>query len=179
MGLISDNRKEWLVADLALLSLGACDVPRGCDSMGSEIRFILSFAECEFCFFENSRQLHGSRADDEVKTLKNSNSFEDPSADIRAQAEKVGIQVLAFESLMEAGRKQGFENAIVLKQSWIQSIQMISLLLFLLLVQRTPKVLCLHIETISRSVRLSNNVMNVEPGDFGFLFYLFGIVLSA
>ena len=57
IGLISDNRREWLITDLALLSLGACDVPRGCDSMGSEIRFILSFAECSFCFFENARQL--------------------------------------------------------------------------------------------------------------------------
>ena len=57
VGLISDNRREWLITDLALLSLGACDVPRGCDSMGSEIRFILSFAECSFCFFENARQL--------------------------------------------------------------------------------------------------------------------------
>ena len=46
VGLISDNRREWLVTDFALLSLGACDVPRGCDSMGTEIRFILNFVEC-------------------------------------------------------------------------------------------------------------------------------------
>jgi len=31
VGFISDNRKEWLIADLAILGLGACDVPRGCD----------------------------------------------------------------------------------------------------------------------------------------------------
>ena len=50
IALISDNRREWLVADMALLSLGAADVPRGCDSMGAEIRFIISFVECRIGF---------------------------------------------------------------------------------------------------------------------------------
>ena len=53
VGLISDNRREWFITDLALLSLGAADVPRGCDSMGTEIRFILNFTSCKVCFFEN------------------------------------------------------------------------------------------------------------------------------
>ena len=51
VGLISDNRREWLITDFAVLSLGASDVPRGCDSMGTEIRFILNFVECHVCFF--------------------------------------------------------------------------------------------------------------------------------
>ncbi|MBR6216482.1 MAG: AMP-binding protein, partial [Spirochaetaceae bacterium] len=53
----SDNRREWLIADLAILSLGAIDVPRGKDSMAAELRFITSFAGCVFGIFENSRQL--------------------------------------------------------------------------------------------------------------------------
>ena len=57
VGLISDNRREWAIIDYALLSLGAADVPRGCDSMGVEIRFILNFADCKFSFFETPRQL--------------------------------------------------------------------------------------------------------------------------
>lgn len=32
IGMISDNRAEWLEADLAILGLGASDVPRGCDA---------------------------------------------------------------------------------------------------------------------------------------------------
>ena len=40
VGMMSDNRREWLISDYALLSLGACDVPRGCDSMGVEMRFM-------------------------------------------------------------------------------------------------------------------------------------------
>ncbi|MCX8014096.1 MAG: AMP-binding protein, partial [Rectinema sp.] len=57
VGLISDNRKEWLIADLAILGLGAADVPRGCDATAQEIAYILSWSECEIAILENDRQL--------------------------------------------------------------------------------------------------------------------------
>ncbi|HUX52200.1 MAG TPA: AMP-binding protein [Spirochaetia bacterium] len=57
VGLISDNRKEWLVADLALQCIGAADVPRGCDSTAAEIQYILGFADCRTAFVENRAQL--------------------------------------------------------------------------------------------------------------------------
>ena len=69
IALISDNRREWLVADMALLSLGAADVPRGCDSMGAEIRFIISFVECKIGFFETGWQLAKVLEDFGIKTL--------------------------------------------------------------------------------------------------------------
>ncbi|MDC7126197.1 MAG: AMP-binding protein, partial [Spirochaetales bacterium] len=50
IGIISENRKEWLMTDLALLGLGACDVPRGCDSTADEIKYILSHADCPAVF---------------------------------------------------------------------------------------------------------------------------------
>ena len=57
VGLVSENRKEWLVADLSILSLGAADVPRGNDSMAEEIAYILGFAGCETVLVENEEQL--------------------------------------------------------------------------------------------------------------------------
>lgn len=48
---------EWLVSDLAILSLGAADVPRGNDSMAQELAYILGFAECSLVIVENSEQL--------------------------------------------------------------------------------------------------------------------------
>ncbi len=56
VGLISDNRKEWLVADLSLLFIGAADVPRGCDSTKTEIQYILGFADCAIAIVENQTQ---------------------------------------------------------------------------------------------------------------------------
>ena len=57
VGLISENRKEWFVADLSVLSLGAADVPRGNDSMADEIAYILDFAGCTTVIVENREQL--------------------------------------------------------------------------------------------------------------------------
>jgi len=57
VGFVSDNRKEWLITDLALLSLGAVDVPRGCDSLAGELAYILSFGDCESVVLENEAQM--------------------------------------------------------------------------------------------------------------------------
>src|SRR6056297_1788174 len=56
VGIISDNRKEWIVTDLALLGIGAVDVPRGSDSMADEVGYILGHADCSVSFAENSTQ---------------------------------------------------------------------------------------------------------------------------
>ena len=56
IGIISDNRKEWIITDLALLGIGAVDVPRGSDSMADEVGYILGHAECSIAFAENSTQ---------------------------------------------------------------------------------------------------------------------------
>ena len=57
IGLISDNRKEWLQADMGLLSIGAVDVPRGCDATISDLEYILSFAETKIIIVENKSQI--------------------------------------------------------------------------------------------------------------------------
>ena len=57
VGFISDNRKEWLILDQGILSLGAADVPRGCDSMAEELAYILSFGDCKSAVLENETQL--------------------------------------------------------------------------------------------------------------------------
>ncbi|WP_319478270.1 AMP-binding protein [Marispirochaeta aestuarii] len=57
VGLISENRKEWLISDIGILALGAADVPRGCDSTAEEISYILSFSECRVIIIENEAQL--------------------------------------------------------------------------------------------------------------------------
>ena len=40
--ILSDNRREWLVSDLAVLSIGAVNVSRGGDATLTEIDYILT-----------------------------------------------------------------------------------------------------------------------------------------
>lgn len=106
VGLISDNRREWFITDLALLSLGAADVPRGCDSMGTEIRFILSFTSCKVCFFENERQLIKVLDNiDEVPELKDAILFDSPSDLTMERAALLGIRVHKFIEFEDNGKK--------------------------------------------------------------------------
>ena len=53
VGIISENCASWLWADLATLSLGACDVPRGRESTEDELAFILGCVKARFSFVEN------------------------------------------------------------------------------------------------------------------------------
>ncbi len=58
VGLIADNRYEWLLVDLALASLGVVDVPRGSDTTPSEVKFILQHSGSRMCFVEDDRVAH-------------------------------------------------------------------------------------------------------------------------
>lgn len=53
IALISQNRPEWLLFDLAILGLGAADVPRGNDTVAAEIAYILQHSEAKGAIFED------------------------------------------------------------------------------------------------------------------------------
>ena len=108
VALISDNRREWLITDLAIQSLGGADVPRGCDSMGNEIRFIIDFADCEFAFFENVRQLEKVlEKAEETPKLKTAILFDKPEA----EPANCPFQILYFDDLLAEGKNIYRENS--------------------------------------------------------------------
>ncbi len=114
VGLMSDNRREWLICDYALLSLGAIDVPRGCDSMGIEMRFILNFAECEFSIFENARQLQKVLEKiEEVPLLKTAILFDHPDEKTKQEAKEKGIEIVYYSTLESEGSQ-------ITKDDWLE-----------------------------------------------------------
>lgn len=104
VGLVSDNRSEWLVADLAILSLGAADVPRGCDTTDREIRYILSFSGCKAAVVENARQLAKiASGAAELRALRTVVMLDEPGMDDQASAASAGWKLLSFAELMALG----------------------------------------------------------------------------
>ena len=57
VGLLADNRLEWILCDCAVQLCGAADVPRGTDITESEIRYILEHADTRVTFVENAATL--------------------------------------------------------------------------------------------------------------------------
>jgi len=166
VGLISDNRREWLITDLALLSLGACDVPRGCDSMGSEIRFILSFAECSFCFFENARQLEKVlEKREDVPSLKTAVLFEGLTDNLKAKANETGITLYRFDDIMLRGEEIGIKQ-----RSKIETImeqvdgEDLATIIFTSGTTGTPKGVMLTHRNYLAQCEVVHNVMTVQPG---------------
>jgi len=105
VGLICDNRKEWLITDFALLSLGAVDIPRGCDSMAEELVFILSFGDCKQIVLENEAQLAKILPLREKMPLLSMLIFIDNDFDKAPYSAGLsGIQVLGFRDIMEKGK---------------------------------------------------------------------------
>lgn len=49
---LADNRYGWIVTDLALMSLGAISVPRGSDTPGQELLFIMENSKCTHLIIE-------------------------------------------------------------------------------------------------------------------------------
>lgn len=124
VGLISDNRKEWLISDLAILCLGAADVPRGCDSMEQEIGYILGFSDCKVVIAENEAQLTKIlNVKAQIPTLKRiiiiDPSFKKDESFLTKFKEFIsGVDVSTFREIMEKGETyhkdhpQDFDNAL-------------------------------------------------------------------
>ena len=58
VGLLSENRPEWAVADLAILAVGAVTVPIYPTLSASETAFILKDSGCRFLFLSTPEQLN-------------------------------------------------------------------------------------------------------------------------
>ncbi len=105
IGLISDNRREWLISDLAIIGLGAADVPRGCDATDQELAYILSWSECAVAIVENDKQLAKLVARKrEMPLLSTVVSFDPPSDGAAAAAKDAGLALIDFEAVYERGR---------------------------------------------------------------------------
>jgi long-chain acyl-CoA synthetase len=107
VGIISDNRKEWIIADQGILGIGAADVPRGSDTLPDEMRYILAHAECAVVLAENADQLRKILSKrSELPLLKtvivmdgefSPESFKEPLA---------GLTVFTFSQIYERGTKR-------------------------------------------------------------------------
>ena len=111
IGLISDNRQEWMVTDFAILALGAADVPRGCDSTEQELSYILGFTECALCVVENQKQIAKILAlRPELPLLKTLVAYDAVEEPVLKAAADAGIRIVGFGETMEMGKRRHSQN---------------------------------------------------------------------
>ena len=104
VGLISDNRKEWLICDLGLLSLGANDAPRGCDITSKILAHIISIPSCRITILENSQQLEKLlEVASDLPALEQIIMIEPASEEAAAKADK--YKLINYSDLMKKGEE--------------------------------------------------------------------------
>jgi long-chain acyl-CoA synthetase len=115
IGLIADNRKEWLHSSMAIMAIGAADVPRGCDASSREITYILSFSECETAVLENDSQLQKVLDSQSDLPLLKTLILLDPLSEARvADAKNSGFIIYSYAEIVSLGRawRDAHPNAV-------------------------------------------------------------------
>jgi long-chain acyl-CoA synthetase len=111
VGLIADNRQEWMVTGFAIHSTGAADVPRGCDVTFQELAYILGFTECKIVFAENQKQaLKIISCKQELPTLKTLITFDPVDRETEDTAAAAGMKVHYFPGVIAIGQKREYEK---------------------------------------------------------------------
>ena len=112
IGLISDNRPEWLYADVGLMSIGCTDVPRGCDATINDLEKIFSLTEIQTVITENSAQVNKIVSlKEKVPSIKQIIVFENEiKPEVKELAEKNQIKIIFYSDLMKDGQKWRIEH---------------------------------------------------------------------
>ena len=172
IAMISDNRREWLITDMAVQSLGCTDVPRGCDSMGSEIRFIINFADCKIGFFENEKQILKVLENiSEVPLLKTVILYEELSEECKKQLTDNNIEYHFFQDLMNKfypvfqSNPQAYKNMIENEMNLVEE-GTLATIIFTSGTTGTPKGVMLTQKNYMSQMAVVHNYMPGKPGDW-------------
>lgn len=112
IGLISDNRAEWQQADIGIMSIGAIDVPRGCDATLIDLEKILFLTETEVVIAENNSQVNKIISlKEKLPAIKTLIVFErEVKEEVSEAATKAGVKILFFNELIKEGQKWRIEH---------------------------------------------------------------------
>lgn len=159
IGLLADNRLEWIIADYAVQLCGAADVPRGTDITDSEISYILNHSESVITFVEHEKMLTKvQQVKDDLETVKTIIVMD------KKFQERDGI--LSLHSLLEKGKKLRAEGDNFIEEN-IKNIKEhdVFTLIYTSGTTGAPKgVMLTHSNMMSQALNLSA-VLNCEPED--------------
>lgn len=104
IALLSENRPEWSIADFAILSLGAINVPIYTTQAVDQIRYILTDSGARAIFVSNRKLLrHARKALEGLDFLEKIIFFDDPDGDDI-------VRSITLESLEKSGQERAINK---------------------------------------------------------------------
>lgn len=110
-----DNRYEWTITDIALLSLKAINVPRGTDTLSKELQFIYNHSDSRFLIVENFKTLLNfldSIQEELLKKVKKIFVIDRPDNlhEFEEKIDRVKRKLIFYDKLFPIGEKFINEN---------------------------------------------------------------------
>ncbi len=167
VGIISDNRKEWIIGNVGILGIGAADVPRGSDTMPDEAAYILRHADCVVSLVENAEQVKkiaGKKQDIPLlKTLVVMDEAFDPASFTSPTA---GLQVLTFRHIMDLGKKRLATDPETFRREMEQGkAEDLATIIYTSGTTGEPKGVMLTHSNFLHNLRTIPNALDVGPSD--------------
>ncbi|MEI0748147.1 AMP-dependent synthetase/ligase [Brachyspira pulli] len=157
VAIFSENRIEWFISDMALLTLGSADVPRGIDSTSDELNYIIEHSEAEAVLVENKYVF------DKIKKHHNDlsliifldSSMHDPDKNI-----------YSFDKFVELGEEhlQNDENFAINKAAKLTN-ESTATIIYTSGTTGKPKGVILTHGNILHNVRVLPDIIKLQPGE--------------
>ncbi|MBU1299045.1 MAG: long-chain fatty acid--CoA ligase [Bacteroidetes bacterium] len=113
VAIISENRPEWVVSDMAIHKLGAVDVPIYPTLTAKQIEFILNDGEVKFAIISNQFQLN------KVKKAMGESKHLQKVIVIAEKGVETEKNILLYKNVCEEGEKFGLKNPDYFKKAKI------------------------------------------------------------
>ncbi|NOY09907.1 MAG: long-chain fatty acid--CoA ligase [Spirochaetes bacterium] len=164
IGIISDNRKEWIIADLAILGIGAVDVPRGSDSTADEIEYILNHGDCHVALAENKKQLE--KIISKKKNLPELKRIIVMDSQYKKPEGKKDIEITTFNEILNKGKEKLKEDLKIFETELSQgSASDLATIIYTSGTTGEPKGVMLTHNNFLHQVKQIPNILIISPGD--------------
>ena len=105
IGLICDNRKEWLVCSMGIMATKSRDIPRGSEATIKDLSYILSFAECKTVVTENKILFNRIlECKNELPALQNIIIINPSDSDL-SNPKATGLNIFSYDEILSKGSK--------------------------------------------------------------------------
>lgn len=103
IGLICDNRKEWLVCSMGIMATKSRDIPRGSEATIKDLSYILSFAECKTVVTENKILFNRIlECKNELPALQNIIIINPADSDL-SNPKATGLNIFSYDEILSKG----------------------------------------------------------------------------
>ena len=105
IGLICDNKKEWLVCSMGIMATKSRDIPRGSEATIKDLSYILSFAECKTVVTENKILFNRIlECQNELPALQNIIIINPSDSDL-SNFQTNGLNIFSYDEILSKGSK--------------------------------------------------------------------------